>query len=301
MGILGLSFGSKKQSSSTDSTINKIEEGLQTGTESTTGTKTGTSSTSQSGATTSTGQSTSSQQQNQTTSTTGTEKTTSTTSNLDQATKDTLIGAVNQLASQVLGPGGDRQVISNQIEGLDFDVNSYVANTMQAARADASSNLDDTLGQLFSRIGGGEGTNSAASLLANKARNLTASNLAGIEANARKTGAEILQGNLNSSSSALAQSGGAALLPALASVLKGAETTTQGETVIQQLAQLLGQTTGTTQTSEAGTSLAQSQTVSAEDIAQQVASLLSQSSKTTATEASKTKGKSSGGGISLSI
>lgn len=298
----GLSFAAKKTKSSGTTTVDKLETGTQTGSENTTGTRTGTQSTT--GATTNTGLGTSStlgtstQQQ----AATGSQTQTGTTRSLSENVLGGLEGAVSGLLAQILDPNtGDRAMMNRGISAMgDFDVDSYVNGTLMQARATQGTALDELLGSVFSRVGGVEGNNSASTLLANRARNDSAANLAGVEAQARATGADLVRKNLESMTGAVGQMG-AQLLPQIAAILKGGETSTDVSTLTEELSRMLGETTGTTGTSESSTQAQTGTTTTTESLIQAVLNALQQSTHTTGTETTKTKGSEMGGGMSFGI
>jgi len=297
----GISFGAKKTSGSSTSQLTKDETGWQSGLESTSGTRTGVQ-TSTGGTTNSTsGTSSTTGTTSQTQGSEGKTTTTGTTRALGTNITSGLEGAITSILSQVLDPNtGDRAMLTRGMDAMGgFDLDSYVNGTLQSAKAQQGTKLDEMLGSIFSNVGGTENTNSAAALLANRARGDAAANLAGIEAQARGQGAQILQGNLTAMSNAFAPF--EALLPELAGVLKGAVTTTEQQSLVQQLEQLLGTTGSATTTAESGTQATTGSTTNTENLAQIVANLLQQSTHTTGTESTKTKGKEMGGGASLSF
>lgn len=72
-----------------------------------------------------------------------------------------------------------------------FDVDAFVNDTMARATSGAQFDLESGLNKLFSATGTSETDNSMTALLANRLRTDTASNLAGIGAQARATGEQI--------------------------------------------------------------------------------------------------------------
>lgn len=297
----GLSFGSKSTKGTSNSIISKDETQNQTGTESTTGVKssvasqTGSSNTSQAGTSTTSGTT------NQATNISGTTQQTSTTSNLGTKVASGLEGAVTALLTQILDPTtGDRAMLTRGMDAMGgFDVNQYVNSTLQAAKAQQGSKLPEILGSIFSSVGGTDKTNSMSTLLANRARGDAASNLAGIEAQARATGAQILQGNLAATSAALSPL--EALISGISQILKGATSTTTGQVAENQTQGVTGNNISSTATSEQGTQNTAQTSTSAETIANIVASVMSMVGHTSGTQNTTSTGKESGGGFSLSL
>lgn len=286
---LGFSFGKKKSSSTTNSTINKNEETNQTTQAAQNQTTTSNTSQTQTGQTNTTSQNLSNT--NQTTA--GTQATTgqesSTTQNYSGATLGGLENAVaNLLSSSTLGT---TQSIS------DFDADSFVSGGMQAAEARTRTALDESINGVIDAVGGKN--NSAAALLSQRVNNDAIANLAGTRADLTARAEEIRRNNILAGSEVT--NTGNQLLVGLLNALKGGTQTTTGQTA---------QTTTGTQTTTGSTSESGSQqqnnqqqvnTAATEQVASIMAQIIAGLTNTTATENSKTKGKSSGGGLSLSI
>lgn len=288
----GLSFGSKKQSSSTNSTIDKDTTTNVDQTQATTGSTTTTGNTSSTGSTSQTGNTTNNQ--SQTSGTTGSQTQTGVTTTLDSAVSDALSGKVQELLSGI-DTGGISSAANSRLGS--FNANQYVTDTITAARQAGEAQLQEQQSLYNSAIGGTAGTNSMAALLAQRGRNDLETSLAGIRANAVST-AEGIQ-NSNLAAAAGATGGVADIVANLGNVLKGATTTSDVSTLTQELSKLLGQNTGTT--AQTGTSTEQTSSQQTQ-LLQQIVDLLGTTNESThATEVSKTKGKSSGGGLSLSI
>lgn len=105
--------------------------------------------------------------------------------------------------SQVTGPGfGQSQdaisarlaQLSTQAQQPQFDVASFSKGVTDQAASAANLDLESNINAILSNSGGSETGNSMNSLLANKLRNQTAANLAGINQQATATGEQIRQG-----------------------------------------------------------------------------------------------------------
>lgn len=298
----GLSFGAKKNKINQTSTVDKTETGTQTGAETTSGIRTGTSTSTGTTAGTSTGSSSTTGSSSQSSSTTGSQSQTGTTRSFGQQVLRGLEGGVTSLLSQILDPeAGDRAMIMRGLDSMGgFDVDAFVQGNLAAARAQEGTRLDELIGSIFSRVGGTRGNNSAATLLEERARNDSAANLAGVESQARAAGADIVRRNVETGANAVTAAG-QNLLPALASILKGGETTTDIATLTEELGQVLGQTTGDTQTAEQTGQTTQQTAATVENLVQAVLSALTQQTHTTGTETTKGKTSEMGGGFSLSL
>lgn len=299
----GLSFGKKTGKTNLTTEVDKTETGTQTGSEVTAGSRTGTQSTTGTTTNAATGTSSTTGTSTQAQTSTGEQRQTGTTRSLSENVLGGLESGLTGLLANVLDPNtGDRAMVTAGIDAMGgFDVDSFVQATVRRAMAQQGTQLDEVLGSLFSRVGGTEGNNSASTLLAERVRGDAAANIAGIEAGARATGAGIARDNLSATSGALAQSGGAALLPALAEVLKGGETTTDISTLTQELSNLLGQTTGGTATSESSVQGQQVTTNTTEELIQAVLSALQQQSRTVGTENTRGTTSEKGFGFGLSL
>lgn len=289
---LGISFGfgKKKQKSSGTATLDKLETSLQSGLESTASTSTGSETTSQSATSSSQGTSTTGGSTSQNTSSTGTQTQTGTSRTLSQSVQSALESALTGLIGR---SDASAQTVADSAASLtDFDPNQFVSGVVAGAESRINEGLDSSLGQLFSRIGGTDGSNTMASILANRARSNAASELAGIESQAAATAAQIQQGNVGTTAQALNANQG--LIPALASVLKGAEVTTESSTLQQELANILGTQQATTQVAENSQQNQNVATQKVQELLQLVAQAMQSSTQTNATETQKTKGSSSG-------
>lgn len=290
MGILGLSFGSKKNKVDQTSNINKTETAnqVQTGTKSQTGTVDTQSSTTQ--------QQTSqtSQQTNQagTSQTTGSQigQTSQNTSMFGEDVLSGLEGLVTDLFGSV---GGGRPSISN------FNVDEFVQNGIAAARANITDRIDSEVNQLMSSIGGSTSNNSMGALLANKLRNAGAAELSGVTANLTAQGEGINRENILAEN-ALAQTD-QGFLANLLQALKGGNTTTTGTEAVTTSQNQQTATTGSTTGTEVTTGSQQTSSTQTQNLMEQLEQLLSGTTNTVGTEHTKGTTKQSGGGLSLSL
>jgi len=105
--------------------------------------------------------------------------------------------------SQVQGPGfGQAQdaisarlaQLSTQANAPQFDVAGFAKGITDQATAAAGLDLESNINSVLSGSGASEGGNSMNALLANKLKNQTAANIAGISQQATATGEQIRQG-----------------------------------------------------------------------------------------------------------
>lgn len=292
----GISFGKKKQSSSTNATLTKNttlageQQTATTGMQSSTGSTstTGSQSTTQSGTTT----------QNQTQSGTESGRQTGTTTTLGADVQAALSDRVKAILAG--GVGNDSiNALSSAIAGRtnSFNPDSAVANIVAGARNRGEQTLQESNSAFASRVGGTANTNSMAALMAARGRNDLEANLAGIEGQARLQAEQTANQNLTAASGAQGQV--AEIAAQLGSVLKGGSTSVDMTTLTNQIQNLLG-TSATSQTSNT-VSQEQQQTAMTQLLAQLSNVLTNQTENVLGTEVSKTKGKSSGGGLSLKI
>jgi type VI protein secretion system component VasK len=222
---------------------------------------------------------------------------TATTTLLNDATQKGLQTAIDNLFA---GLGSDRASIESGMGKMnEFDPVAYVNGIMQAARSDASSNLDQSLNTMFSNVGGTEGTNSMAALLSNRARNATAANLAGINSQAQAAAGDQVRQNFTAGQGAMANF--RELLPQLASILKGATATTDMSSVLQTIQNVLTTGQSATQTQEASNQQATSNTQTLEQLLSNVLSSLTGTEQTNANESQKTKASGMNAGATLSF
>lgn len=85
--------------------------------------------------------------------------------------------------AQLMGKAGEKE----------FDVNAFASGITKQATAGAQLDLESQINGMLSKSGSSEGGNSMNALLANKLRNVTAANLAGITSQATATGEGIRQ------------------------------------------------------------------------------------------------------------
>lgn len=83
------------------------------------------------------------------------------------------------------------QLSARAAEGPTFDVDSFVKGITQQATANAGLDMESSINELASKSGGSIEGNSMNRLLANRIRNQTAANLAGIASQAASTGEQI--------------------------------------------------------------------------------------------------------------
>lgn len=289
----GISFGKKKSSSTTNSTLTKdtslegsqVTSGLQSQSSTQQSNTTGTSTTTQGGTATS----------NQTTSGTESGRQTGTTSTLGADVQASLSDRVQSILA---GGVTDANLanLSNMIAGRSgFDPDTAVSGIMGEARNRGEQTLQEQNSAFASRVGGTAQTNSMAALLAQRGRNDLESSLASTAAQARMAAEQTANANLGAAAGAQGQV--ADIATQLGSVLKGGTTSVDMTNLTSQLQNLIGSQatnqTSTTQTAE------QQQTQMNQLLAQLSQVLTSQNESVVGTENSKTKGKSSGGGFSL--
>lgn len=98
--------------------------------------------------------------------------------------------------------------LSQQALQPQFDVAGFASGISRQAEAAAGLDLESSINGMLSASGGSEGGNSMNALLANKMRNTTAANLAGISSQATATGENIRQTQQNSITSGIQGLGG---------------------------------------------------------------------------------------------
>lgn len=295
MGI-GLSFGKKKTSQNSTTNTNVQENSTSTQNQTTTGT-TNTNTTQQGQTSQSTQGLTSADQvnrQNQTT--TGSTNTTGTTTTLSGEIQNQLESSLGALLGGI-GDGSNLQAAAGRL--ADFDADSFINNTVNAASYRGEQTLQETNSALASAIGGTASDNSMAALLAQRGANDLAANLAGVRANATQTANEIARGNLAAASGVnQAQAGTAAQIGEL---LKGATTTSNQSSLQEQLNALIGSQVNNQRTNEQtqGSSLQSQQT---SQLVNEIIAAINQSNSTkVGTEQTTGTTKQSGGGISASF
>lgn len=295
----GFSLGKNKQSSKTNSTVSKVETGLEEGLQNQSQTQSSTSTGSSSTSGSTSGTSTTSQQGTTTNQSASTQNQSGQTKSFSSQILGGLEGAVTELLGSVFnGNSGDRASIGAGYNYLgEFDPNSFVAGGLARAQAQEESKLDEILGGIVDLIGGKN--NSAAVLLQNRAVNDSTANLAGIEGDLQAKASEIVRGNVLAGNQIDQTSD--QRLQGLLDVLKGGVTEqAQSSQTTGTEAQTTNQT-GQTSSNESSTQQQNTQSNEVSNLISVLTSLLNTNTNTTATENSTTKGKSSGGGISLSI
>lgn len=292
----GISFG-KKKGSTTQNTSTDVKETSQTQqSQATTGsTKTNTS---QTGSTTNTSQGLSSSDKVDRTnqSQSGTTTTTGTTTTLDQGIQDQLKGALGGL----LGGLGDSSAIAGAANNLlNFDSQSFIEDTVRSATVRGEQTLQENNSALGSAIGGTASDNSMAALLAQRGSNDLAASLAGVRAQATQTAADISRGNVQAASAVnQAQTGS---LAAIGELLKGATTTTNQQSLEEQIAALVGSQTGNTRTNESSAGTSQQNSSSDQLVQELINALSNTNSQKVGTENIKGTTKTGGGGFSLGL
>lgn len=282
--MFGFSFGAKKQSSKTNTTLTKDEttnqatDSFKLGDSTTTTAQqgTGTSATQQSSQAATTNVGTQAQE-----------------TKSQQYSDETLAGLENKVSS-LFGSNNLSNTVNTSIDRLDdFDAGRFVSDSVAAAASKEQSGLDELLGGLSDNIGSGLGNNSMATLLASRAQGDAAARVQGVRANAEQAAQGILRDNASVSVGAAGAESG--FLANLLSALKGGVSATTGTGTTTEAGTQAGTTSGTTQTAEQQSSVSNTQLMEA------LSQLLTGKTSTVATEDSTTKGKSMGGGFSLSI
>lgn len=289
----GISFGSKKSSGKTtthalkDETTNQLQNS--------------TGSTTTSGNTSSTGSSTTSSSQTGTSNQTGTSASTGTTNQQQTGTafSSGILSSLESAVGSLLGGGSAAAgVVEDAVARLSgFDVNSFVNDSVSAAKGTIQSGLDQTLSGLSDNIGSGLGNNSMAALLSNRATSDAAASLAGVRSSAQAQAEQIQRENAATAVSAA--QGQDAFLTNLVNALKGGTTTASATGTESQS----GTTTQAGSTTMTGTESTQQQQQQQQmtTVLEQLTQLLS-GKTTSVTDATETsKGKSGGGGFSLSL
>lgn len=296
---LGLSFGTKKQSGTQDTTLNKTTQQQQAQSEnkkeSTTGGSQTSSQVSNQSAGTSSTDSLTQGQQSQSSQTAQTGK--------SQTFSDSILAMLESSVANALsgqhGNAGTKSAEQALGQMGGFDIDSFVNNSVNAAASQQKQQFDSAIGQLSSAAGGTDGTNSMMALLAQQMAQSNAANLEGVRANAIQTGQGILAQQVAAGNTVSAQ--GNDVLSQLLTALKGGTTQTTAtgqETGTTQVAQSQSNNTATTESSQ---QQANQQTQMFQDVISLISSLLSGTQMEQGTENVKTTGKSSGFGISAGI
>lgn len=295
----GLSFGSKKQSGSSTSNIDKTTD--LTGSQNTNTTSQGQTNTSTVGQTSSATTSQGAQQQTQDQKNIGqtTGRTKGTTTSLGQDVQDALAERIKS----ILGGGitdESMNVINQGIRGnANFDVESFVNGIVGGARNRGEQTLQEQNSAFAARAGGTASTNSMAALMAQRGRNDLEANLGAIAADATAKGEGIRQSGLNTSVNAL--TGTAGIASALAGALKGGTTTTDMTQLTDEISQLIGKSGSITSQTTTGMET-QQQTSQTNQLLQEIANVLTQQQqREVGTEKTTQKGKSGGFGLSLGL
>lgn len=290
---LGISFGKKKQSSTTNSTLTKNEQTNQQQTSDKSSTSTQSQTGYQSGSATGTSSTTQQDLQSQQ-STKG-----STGQQMTQLFSDQALGGLEAAVASLFG-GVDKSagVTDAAIDSMGgFDAAGYVDSSVRAAQSAEQAGLDQIFGGLEDRIGSSLGNNSMAALLAARAQGDSAARVEGVRAQATGQAQEIQRNNALGSVQAAQQQN--ATLNAFLETLKGGTGVTSTTGTETATGTTTGTQTGTTQTAEQNQQTSQQTSIT--QLTEMLNQLLSGTVATVGTENTKTKGKTSGGGLSLSL
>lgn len=283
----GLSFGSKKKTTDTTSTVDKTDTTNQTQSQSGSQTSTGSSQSTGSQTGQSTGQ--------QATTNIGTSQTTGTTTGQTTQTtsafSDSTLGAIEKAVGDLFGSVGGKSPISA------FDAGSFIDSGVTAAQSDINAGLESNINQLITNTGGTAGTNSMTALLSNRLRNDAAAEVAGVRANLTSQAEEIQRNNALADNTITATDQG--FLGQLLGALKGGTVTTTGTESQQTSQNQQTQQEGTGRTSEQNAQQTSQQSTQTQELLSQLTQLLQGTTRTQGTENSTTKEKSGGGGFSL--
>jgi hypothetical protein len=129
----------------------------------------------------------------------------------EQQFNDEILGELEGLLSGQLGKAGETtdfaktrlEQLSDRASAPMFDSEKYAEEVTGQAASAAGLDLDSTINSILSQTGTSETGNSMSALLANKLRNQTAANLAGVNASARSTGEQIRLAQENSLTSGI--------------------------------------------------------------------------------------------------
>lgn len=295
MGLLGFSFGKKKQSGTQTTDLSSTTN--LTGNQQQSSVQAGNTTTNTSGVTNTSGTQTGTTTQDQSQQQAGTQKTTGLTTTLGGDVIDALSKSVQSVLSGGVTPG-NIAALSDMISGrTGFNADKFVADTETAARNRGEQSLQESGSAFAARAGGTSKTNSMAALLEQRGRNDLEANLAGVRAQATAT-AEGIE-NQNLATAIEAQSGIAGIGAALTQALKGGATTTDMTSLTDEISRLVGSGTTTQASQQTATA---SETSSTQQLLTEITNLLSQQTENkTGTETSTMKGKSGGFGLSLGI
>lgn len=287
----GLSFGANSTNSTTNSSGTKIEDGTQTGSQTTGSTQVGTQNQQQTSQSNSAGSSNTSQQ-------TSSAETGTTKQQQQQTTSlfsNPVLGGLEGLVTKLLSGGAPANPAMDYLG--NFDPKAYINSTLQAAKATSDTGLQQTIGGLIDAIGGKH--NSQVALLSQQATNTAAANLAGVNAQATQTAQGIEQGAAQTVAASQAQKD--SFTAQLLDALKGGTQSTSGSAATTTAQQGTESQTGQTNTAEQNNTSSQSTEQTLQTLTQLISSLLSSHNITTANETSNTKGSTVGGGMSLSL
>ena len=297
--ILGLSFGRRRQRSTQDTTVARDETMSGTQQQASTGLQQSTSSSTSAGTQTSTNATDMTTRTNQSQTDRGTQTTRGTTTTMDAGSTAELSSAVQRILSGGITDANIASLSNMIADSTGFNTEAMVANVVSAARNRGEQDLQERNAVIQSAVGGTDTSNSMAALLAQRGRNDLEANIAGVTAQAIAQAEGIRNQNLTAAAGA--QGAIADQAAALGSVLRGAVTTVDNQTLTDQLSQLLGsqnQTgtqTGTTSTTQ------QQETVTTQLLQELMNAIMNQESNMRGTENMRGTGRSSGGGLSLSL
>lgn len=293
--MFGLSFGTSKKSSTSDSTITKAENVKQQQSESTQQSQTSSTSGISNTSNTSAGTSATSQNQTQAQTNQSQQSTTGTQSSFSDSLKGGLEGAIGQLLGLT---GSNTAELEKGIAKLDsFDADEYVANVVSQAQAKENATLEQSINGLYDSLGGTASSNSMGALLAQRLTSDSNANIAGIRGQAEANAQGIQSSNLKAVTDAIGSQ--SALIPAMVTALKGGNVETTGSTLASEIANLTGNTSGVTKTSETSQQQQETQQSTVSSLVGLVQQLLNSQTNTTGTEHTTGTEKKSGGGLSL--
>lgn len=291
---ISLSFGKKKASSSTtaatDKTTSTDSTQSQTGLQSQTQTNRGVTS----GQTQSQGASTTDQQQLSTTQQQQRQAQTQT----GQLLRDNVLNPLEATVQDLLGRAGGSGISGGMRADLEsFDVQGFVDGIMTQARSRSEGQRREQIALTENAIGGGQGSNSAAALLAGRINRDANESLAAQESQALAAGMDVLRGNSDALLRADANTN--QLLASLLDSLRGSVSTSTAEGTTDTTATSEGRNLGSTRTAEQGNQMQQNASTSQTDVLNQLVTLLRGTEKERANSTSNTRESSGGFGLGI--
>lgn len=276
----GLSFGKKKSSGKSTTSVDKTETetGIELGSKTSTGVTAGSTTSQQSGTQTSTGQTSQA--------TTGLQQQQSSTSLFSADTLAALESAAGSLLGNVGKTPGD-------LYKSDFDIGQFVSEGFQAAQNRLDTDLNANVNNLYDSYGGQDDTNSMVALLENRLRTDTEAQLGGVRAALQAQGQGIAREDYLAG--VQGQQGATSQVQAILDALKGGVQSTTGQVATTE------NVLGTSVQQVASQQQASEQTLQVQQLAEQLANLMAGTTHTVGTEKTKESGKTAGGGFSLSI